>query len=209
MTPPGPERRWMEGLMEEVESKLPEVESEAAEGEGAQEDAFADVRKRYEDGGELADDDLDRIADLAVSYLRSILAYFGETAVTIDEYDGDEGELILDVSGGDLAVLIGRHGSTLDALQTIVATYMSNQLKFHFPIVVDVEGYKNRRKQKLVSLAKGAAAKAKRTKAVATLAPMNAYERRIVHLTLMNDDEVSTHSEGEEPHRHVVVTYVR
>lgn len=190
--------------MEDEESEV------AAEGATqAATDQYAGLRERYEAGQDLSDADLDTIADLAVGYLRNILGYFGEDSVTIDEYDGDEGELILDVSGGDLAVLIGRHGSTLDALQTIVATYMSNQLKFHYPIVVDVEGYKSRRRQKLVSLAEGAASKAKRTKGAAKLSPMNAYERRIVHLALMGDEEVSTHSEGEEPHRYVVVTYVK
>ncbi len=76
---------------------------------------------------------MDKIADLAVSYLRSILALFGETESSIDEYDGENGELILDVNGGDLAVLIGRHGRTLDALQMVLTSLMSSRIKFYYP----------------------------------------------------------------------------
>ena len=90
----------------------------------------------------------------------------------------------------------------------IVTSFMSNRLKFHYPIVVDIEGYKGRRKQKLQSLALSAASRAKKQGRVA-LPPMNAYERRIVHLALVDDAEVTTHSEGSEPERRVVVTSVR
>ena len=82
-------------------------------------DSFAEIKSRYEGDQGLTDADVDAIADLAVSYLRSLLSYFGEENVSVDEYDGDDGELILDISGGDLAVLIGRHGRTLDALSLI------------------------------------------------------------------------------------------
>jgi len=170
--------------------------------------AFEAVKQHYEEG-ELTDDEIDTIADVAVEILKSILSLFGEDSVSIDEYEGDDGELILDVSDGDLAVLIGRHGKTLDALQTVHTTLVSNRIGFHYPIVVDIEGYKNRRKQKLQKLARSAAARAKKQKGRASLAPMNAYERRIVHLALVDDDSITTHSEGEEPNRHVVITYVR
>ena len=172
-------------------------------------DSFAEIKARYEGDQDLTDEDVDAIADLAVSYVRSLLSYFGEDAVSIDEYDGDNGELILDISGGDLAVLIGRHGRTLDALQMIVSSYLSNRLHFHYPIVVDIEGYRTRRKDKLVSLAKAAAARACKQQGDVRMAPMNAYERRIIHLALVDNEEVMTHSEGEDPQRRVVVTYVR
>lgn len=171
-------------------------------------DVYAELRLHYENGIDLSDGELDTIADVAITYLRSILAYFGEDHVTIDEYDGDDGELILDVNNGNLAVLIGRHGRTLEALQTIVSSYMSNVLKFHYPIVVDIEGYKSRRRSKLQSLARSAAARAKRQHGRASLPAMSAYERRIVHLALVGDADVTTHSEGEEPERHVVVTCI-
>ena len=173
------------------------------------EDRYAAMRERYASGEELTDEDVDTIADVAVDYLRNVLAFFGETKVTIDEYEGDDGELILDVTGGDLAVLIGRHGRTLDALQMVISSLMSSSLRFHYPVVVDVEGYKMRRKDKLRNLALSAAARAKRQHSKVTLPPMNAYERRLVHLALVDDDAVTTHSEGEDPARRVVVTALR
>jgi spoIIIJ-associated protein len=182
------------------------VTSESTE---ATNDAYAELRAHYENGDELSDAELDTIADLAISYIRSLLAFFGETHVSVDEYDGDDGELILDVSGGDLAVLIGRHGRTLDALQTLVSAYLSNELKFHYPLVVDIEGYKSRRRAKLQSLARSAAARARRQHGRATLPPMSAYERRIVHLTLLKETDITTHSEGVDPERFVVVTVVK
>lgn len=172
-------------------------------------DEFASIREHYEAGVELTDDEVNQIADLAVSYLRDILALFGETSSSIDEYDGDNGELILDVNGGDLAVLIGRHGRTLDALQMVLSSLMSSKMKFFYPVTVDIESYKARRKSKVESIARNAADRAKRQHGSVTLAPMNAYERRIVHLTLVADPKVTTHSEGEDPDRRVVVTYVR
>ncbi len=184
------------------------VEEPVAAANAAQEDEFDAVAKRFEEGT-LTDADLDLIADTAITYIRELLAFFGEDRVTVDEYEGDEGELILDISGGDLAVLIGRHGRTLDALQMVVSSFMSNRMHFHYPLMVDVEGYKTRRKEKLESLARSAAARVKRQHAAVKLSPMNAYERRIVHLALLDDVDVTTHSEGEDPDRRVVITYVR
>ena len=171
-------------------------------------DAFAEIRAAYEANEELSDYQLDAVADLAVGVIRDVLKCFGETESTIDEYDGDEGELILDVNGGDLAVLIGRHGRVLDALQLVISSIVSKRLGFHFPIVVDIEGYKNRRKQKIQTIARSAASRAKRSGKV-RLKPMNAYERRLVHLALIDDADVTTHSEGEDPERYVVITAVR
>ena len=172
-------------------------------------DEYALIREHFESAEGLNDEEIDKVADLAITYVRDILRFFGETKLSIDEYEGDEGELILDVAGDDLAVLIGRHGRTLDSLQLLVSSFLSNTLKFHYPIVIDIEGYKSRRKEKLVNLAHSAAARAKRQHGRVSLAPMNAYERRIVHLALLDNVDVITHSEGEDPERRVIVTYVR
>lgn len=173
------------------------------------EDEFSSIREHFESDVDLTDEEVDKIADVAVTYIRELLGFFGEEHISIDEYDGDDGELILDISGGDLAVLIGRHGKTLDALQMVISSYLSNRLKFHYPIVVDVEGYKSRRREKLAELARSAAARAKKKHGRVAMAPMNAYDRRIVHLALVDDEEVTTHSEGNEPERRVIVTYVK
>lgn len=189
-------------MEEETEA---EARPDAAE---ATSDMAATIKEKYEAGQELTDDELDFVADAAIRSIKDILSYFGETGSSIDEYDGDNGELILDINGGDLAVLIGRHGRTLDALQMVVSSLLSSTLGFHYPIVVDIEGYKSRRKNKVQSLARSAAARAKKQHGSVSLPPMNAYERRLVHLALVDDDSVVTHSEGEEPMRHVVVTLV-
>ena len=73
---------------------------------------FDAIRSAYEETGDLTDDQVDKVADAAIEILRSILGCFGENNSSIDEYDGDEGELILDVNGGNLAILIGRHGDS-------------------------------------------------------------------------------------------------
>ena len=172
-------------------------------------DDFASIREHYEAGEPLSDEEMDKIADLAVEYLKSILSLFGENNSSIDEYDGENGELILDVNGGDLAVLIGRHGRTLDALQMVLTSLLSSRIKFYYPVVVDIESYKSRRRKKLEDMARSSAVRAKQRGGKVTLSPMNAYERRIIHLTLRGDEGVTTHSEGVEPDRHVVITAVR
>jgi len=155
--------------------------------------------------GELTDEELDTIADVAISILRSILSHFDAANSPIDEYEGDEGELILDVTAPDLAVLIGRHGRTLDAVQVMFSLLVSRKLGFRYPVVVDVEGYKSRRQDKVASMAQSAAERAIRTHKSVSLPPMNAYERRLVHIALRGNDAVDTHSEGSDPDRHVVI----
>ena len=159
------------------------------------------------DGDELVvtDEMLDNIADTAIAALQDILRYFNVGEVTIDEYEGDEGELILDISGDDMAVLIGRHGKTLDALQFIVSMITVRTIGFRYPVVVDVEGYKNRQRQKLESIAHSSANRAASQHRKVGLRPMNPYERRIIHIALRDDDRVETVSEGEGSARHVVV----
>jgi len=172
-------------------------------------EGFDAIRSAYEETGDLTDDQVDKVADAAIEILRSILGCFGENNSSIDEYDGDEGELILDVNGGNLAILIGRHGVTLDALQVVFSSMLSKKIGFHYPIVVDIEGYKSRRRDKVQSVARNAASKARKNGRAVKLAPMNAYERRLVHLALRGDDSITTHSEGVDPERCVVITPVK
>ena len=154
---------------------------------------------------ELTEEELDKVADTAIDALQGILKHFDVGEVTIDEYEGDEGELILDITGGNLAILIGRHGKTLDALQFIISAITTRTLGFRYPVVVDVEGYKNRQRQKLESMAQSAAARAVNQGRNVKLRPMTPYERRIVHLALRDNDDVETASEGEGSSRHVVI----
>jgi spoIIIJ-associated protein len=154
---------------------------------------------------ELTEEELDKVADSAVAIIQRILGGFGIEA-SIDEYEGDDGEIILDIVGGDLALLIGRHGKTLDSLQTLVGAATSRQLGFRYPIVVDVEGYRGRRREKLEDMARRTADRAVRQGRPVKLRPMTSYERRLVHMALRDDRRVITASEGEEPARSVVVS---
>ena len=118
---------------------------------------YPEIARRYKAGEELSDEDLDMIADVAISIVRDLLGFFDADTSPIDEYEGDEGELILDITAPDLAVLIGRHGRTLESLQTMVSLLVSRKLGFRYPVSIDVEGYKSRRHDKVVSMAHSAA----------------------------------------------------
>ena len=158
---------------------------------------------------EVTDEQLDEIADTAIAALKDVLKYFNVGEVTIDEYEGDEGELILDITGDDLAVLIGRHGRTLDALQFLISAITVRKIGYRFPVIIDVESYKNRQRQKLEALARSSANKAASQGRSIKLRPMTPYERRIIHVALRDDKRVDTASEGEGPARHVVVVPVK
>ena len=153
----------------------------------------------------ISDEDLDRIADTAIATIQDILKHFDVGEVTIDEYEGDEGELILDITGDDLAILIGRHGRTLDALLFVVSAITVRSMGFRYPVIVDVEVYKSRQREKLESIARSTANKAASQHRSVKMRPMTPYERRIVHIALRDDDRVDTASEGEGSARHVVV----
>lgn len=151
------------------------------------------------------DEEIDEVADTAIAVLQDILKYFELGEVTIDEYEGDEGELILDITGDNLAVLIGRHGRTLESLQFLITSILYRKLGFRYPVVIDVEGYKSRQRQKIEDIAFSAAQRAVEQDRRIKLRPMTPYERRIVHLYLRNDDRVETKSEGEGHARRVVI----
>jgi spoIIIJ-associated protein len=111
-----------------------------------------------------------------------------------------------DVSGDDLGLLIGRHGSTIDALQTIAGIAINGDRHDRRQIVVDAEGYRGRREAALTSLADRTAQKVVRDGASVTLQPMSAAERKVIHLHLKNDPRVETESQGNEPYRAVVIS---
>lgn len=160
-----------------------------------------------EDEG-MSDEQLDEVADTAIEVLRTILSYFDASGAEINEYEGDEQEILLDVVGGDLAILIGRRGHTLDALQTLVSNITNHKLGYRYPVTIDVESYKHRQKQKLEQMAFSAASRAERQDKEVNLRPMNPYERRLIHMALRDDVRVKTYSVGEDPNRHVVVAPV-
>ena len=184
-----------------------ELDSHAVQDEVAEEEEALPQELLASDADvDLSDEDLDKIADTAVEALKTVLRHFGVDSPTVEEYEGDEGEIILDVVGGDLGLLIGRHGRTLDALQTAVGAVTTRQVGFRYPVVVDVEGYRHRRRQKIEDMARRAADRAARQHVAVRMRPMTAYERRVVHVALRNDARVVTGSEGAEPYRQVVIS---
>ena len=96
-------------------------------------------------------------------------------------------------------------GKTVDALQYLVASVVNKKIGFRYPIIIDIEGYRHRRRQKLETMAKSSAARCIRSRSDVRLRPMTPYERRIIHIILRNERRVITESEGEEPNRYVVV----
>ena len=120
-----------------------------------------------------------------------------------------DNEMNIDLSGDDMGVLIGKRGQTLDSLQYLTSIVVNKGRKEYIRVKVDTENYRSRRRETLENLAKNLAYKAKRTKNPVSLEPMNPYERRIIHSALQNDKYVTTHSEGEDPFRKVIITPVK
>ncbi len=149
------------------------------------------------------------VTDTAKNFLNDVFAAMNMTVVINAEYKEDGRELDIDLAGDDMGVLIGKRGQTLDSLQYLVSLIVNKESTEYIRVKVDTENYRKRRQDTLENLAKNIAFKVKRTKRTVSLEPMNPYERRIIHSALQNDKFVTTHSEGEEPYRHVVVTMKR
>lgn len=115
----------------------------------------------------------------------------------------------VEMKGTDMGVLIGKRGQTLDSLQYLVNLVANKNSDQYVKVKIDTEDYRKRRRETLENLARNIAYKVKRTKHSVSLEPMNPFERRVIHSALQNDRFVSTHSEGDEPYRHVVVTLKR
>ena len=118
----------------------------------------------------------------------------------------EDDTLSVDISGEDMGILIGKRGQTLDSLQYLTSLVVNKGKASYVRVKLDTEDYRNRRKATLENLAKNIAFKVKKTRRPVFLEPMNPYERRIIHSALQNDPYVTTHSEGDEPCRKVVVT---
>ena len=139
-------------------------------------------------------------------FLRDVLKAMGMGEVEFTSVVDEDGALSIEMKGDDMGILIGKRGQTLDSLQYLTNRVANKSQEGYVRVKLDTEDYRRRRKQTLENLAKNIAYKVKRTRKPVSLEPMNPYERRIIHSALQNDDRVSTHSEGEEPYRRVVVT---
>lgn len=127
--------------------------------------------------------------------------------VTIDIKKAEDDKVYeVELSGKEMGLLIGKRGQTLDSLQYLINLAVNKHSDGYIKVKLDTEDYRQRRKDTLENLTKNIAYKVKRTKRPVSLEPMNPFERRVIHSALQGDRYVETHSEGEEPFRHVVVT---
>lgn len=149
------------------------------------------------------------VSDDARNFLNDVFAAMKMVVVVDVQYNEDEKNMNIELSGDDMGVLIGKRGQTLDSLQYLVSLVVNKNVDEYIRVKVDTENYRERRKETLENLAKNIAYKVKRNKRPVSLEPMNPYERRIIHSALQNDKYVTTHSEGDEPFRRVVVTLKR
>ena len=125
------------------------------------------------------------------------------------EYDEEEKTMDIDLRGDDMGILIGKRGQTLDSLQYLTSLVVNKYTEEYVRVKLDIENYRERRKETLETLARNISYKVKRTKRPVSLEPMNPYERRVIHSALQGDRYVVTKSEGEEPFRHVVISLKR
>ncbi|HZG57277.1 RNA-binding cell elongation regulator Jag/EloR [Paenibacillus sp.] len=145
------------------------------------------------------------IVEDARAYLSEIVARMGVQA-TIERVADDDGNVLFQMRGKDLGVLIGRRGQTLDALQTLINVFANRSSGEHVRIVLDAERFRERRKKTLEDLSLRLANQVVRTKKDVVLEPMSSLERRIIHFQLQNHPKVKTFSKGEEPNRRIVIT---
>ncbi|MBM6752263.1 protein jag [Mediterraneibacter glycyrrhizinilyticus] len=141
-------------------------------------------------------------------FLRNTLNAMDMEVEIKSEIDSD-GALSINMTGEHMGILIGKRGQTLDALQYLANRVANKHQEGYVRVKLDTENYRARREETLRHLAKNIAHKVKRTRRPVALEPMNPYERRIIHSALQSDPYVTTHSEGEEPYRKVVVTLKR
>ncbi|MCC8150206.1 MAG: protein jag [Lachnospiraceae bacterium] len=126
--------------------------------------------------------------------------------IIITASEEEENVFDVELKGDDMGVLIGKRGQTLDSLQYLTNLAINKNLDTYIKVKLDTEDYRKRRQETLENLAKNIAYKVKKTRKPVALEPMNPFERRVIHSALQNDRYVTTHSEGENPYRHVVVT---
>lgn len=149
------------------------------------------------------------VEDNARTFLNDVFEAMKMIVIVNVKYDEEDRSLDIDLSGDEMGVLIGKRGQTLDSLQYLVSLVVNKETENYIRVKVDTENYRQRRRETLENLAKNIAYKVKRNKRPVSLEPMNPYERRIIHSALQNDKYVTTHSEGDEPFRRVVVTLKR
>ncbi len=190
------------GLTARATVKEPES---VAEAEGRAEAAVEEAPPEQPEPATDAEAQLARLANRAEEVANEVLRLMG-VDVSAQAAEIGEEEVRVDLSGADIALVIGKHGDTLDALQLLVAIIANRQSEASARVVLDAEGYRDRRRRSLEATAFAHAARAKQTKREVVIRDLKAYERRVVHLVLRDDPGVETYSEGEGRHRNLVIS---
>lgn len=151
----------------------------------------------------------EQVVDRVYDFLKRTFDAMHIDVAISHEMDEIESTLSIELKGNDMGMLIGKRGQTLDSLQYLTSLVANKNSDKYVKIKIDTENYRQRRKETIENLAKNMANKVKKTGRPAFLEPMNPYERRIIHAALQPDKYVDTHSEGDEPHRKVVITLNR
>jgi len=184
----------------------PEMEAAAEEGTSAEELTEEKVMEKPEVTVIPAEKlDPESPAGQAYDFLKEITRLMG-VEVSIEMGTDAEGNVYGSMMGDTLGILIGRRGETLDALQYLTSLKVNRGREGYTRVTLDTENYRARREDTLIRLANRMANRATRTGRRVSLEPMNPYERRIIHFALQQNESVTTHSEGDEPNRHVVIT---
>ena len=163
-----------------------------------------EAKSKDNNKNDIVHEDID-VEAVTKKFLADVFAAMGISVEITVKYEEEPKSLDVDLNGDEMGVLIGKRGQT-DSLQYLISLVVNKGTTEYIRVKVDTENYRQRRKETLENLAKNISYKVKRTRRPVSLEPMNPYERRIIHSTLQNDKYVTTHSEGEEPFRRVVVT---
>ncbi|SFU53736.1 RNA-binding cell elongation regulator Jag/EloR [Butyrivibrio sp. M55] len=153
-----------------------------------------------------SDINADEVCEKANKFLKEVFDAMKMEVVVKTTFNQVDKILEIELSGDEMGVLIGKRGQTLDSVQYLVSLVVNRDYSEYIHVKVDTENYRERRKATLENLAKNISYKVRKSRHSVALEPMNPYERRIIHSALQGDRFVTTHSEGEEPFRRVVVT---
>lgn len=195
-----------EAAAEAIKSANEAVDEVKAAKEEIKPEGKAEVKTEAKATPAVSDGSLEQRAEV---FLKDVFNAMKIDATISVKYDAASKSMDIDLSGDEMGLLIGKRGQTLDSLQYLVSLVVNKGCADYIRVKVDTENYRERRKETLENLAKNIAYKVKRTKRSFALEPMNPYERRIIHSALQDDRYVTTHSEGDEPFRRVVVTLKR
>ena len=163
------------------------------------------TEKNFKKEDKIVEFDKDSVKKKLESFLDDFIKNLPKNNLTY-KVEFEENNVLVDINGDDTGYLIGYRGETLNSLQNILTNVVSKDLNFKVKVLLNIGGYRQKREKDLENLAMKIAGSVIKSRKSITLEPMSAYERKIIHLKLQDNDKVETHSVGEEPYRKVVVS---